>query len=385
MDSYDRVATQTRLQISPTVIYYLRKVLRQCIETANWPQEERTIEPTTDINSLFKQRYRNPKALSTAIATLERLVQYHQVLCSQGHQHYQELRRTERDIVALLQEEPPESEEVEALEELPGVPSAGTVVRVSDRGGDDQGPLNMLLRQRGYTVQTLSATYLNPAIVEASQADLILLDMMMPDRGADLCHLLKSHGGTQGLPIMMVSAVHSAADRAKAFKAGVVDYITQPAPPDEIVVRMETHLSISRHCRQLEGQMLALKASVESYQAKGQEDLMLLELMQQVLNRQGDYGLLIDDSNRIVYVNGAAAAALGYSREMLLSMGMEQIDLRLTEQDWTMVWQHLREYRTLFLESVHTCQAGTTLAVQLDLQHLQWGDRAYSYMAVQKR
>jgi response regulator RpfG family c-di-GMP phosphodiesterase len=259
------------------------------------------------------------------------------------------------------------------------------VVRVSDRSGDDQTPLNLLLRQRGYQVQTLSASYLNPAIVEASQADLVLLDMMTPDRGSDLCQTLKSYAGTQSLPIMMLSTVHSAADRAKAFKAGVVDYITQPTPPDEIVVRVETHLSRSRHCRQMEAQVLVLKSALEVCQAQVQRDQKLLDLMQQVLDRQGDYGLLIDEGNRILYANSAAAEALEYPREVLLSMGMEQLDLRLTEQDWAMVWQHLKEYRTLFLESVHTCQSGTTLAVQLDLQHLLWGDRAYGYIAVQKR
>lgn len=58
---------------------------------------------------------------------------------------------------------------------------------------------------------------------------IILLDMLMPSIGGlEVCQMLNADGQTQGIPILVVSAIGNPADIKKAFSLGVEDYITKP-------------------------------------------------------------------------------------------------------------------------------------------------------------
>ncbi len=109
-----------------------------------------------------------------------------------------------------------------------------------------------LLEGKGFCVST--ATNGNEAILTANETrpDLILLDIMMPDiDGYAICALLKANDKTKDIPIIFMSALNSSFDKIKAFKAGAVDYITKPIQTEELLVRVKTHLTISKLNREL--------------------------------------------------------------------------------------------------------------------------------------
>ncbi len=73
--------------------------------------------------------------------------------------------------------------------------------------------------------------------------DLILLDLMLPEvDGLIVCRLLKKDPRTRRIPVVMVTAKASEADRVAGLELGVDDYITKPFSPREVVLRVSAVL-----------------------------------------------------------------------------------------------------------------------------------------------
>jgi len=76
--------------------------------------------------------------------------------------------------------------------------------------------------------------------------DIILLDIMMPGMdGFEVCERLKSVDETREIPVIFLSALDDTVNKVKGFVAGAVDYISKPFQPEEVLVRIKTHLTIS--------------------------------------------------------------------------------------------------------------------------------------------
>jgi len=77
--------------------------------------------------------------------------------------------------------------------------------------------------------------------------DLILLDIMMPGMdGFEVCSRLKSDPKTRDIPVIFLSALDDTSSKLRGFAAGAVDYISKPFQPEEVQVRVNTHVTISR-------------------------------------------------------------------------------------------------------------------------------------------
>ena len=110
--------------------------------------------------------------------------------------------------------------------------------------------LYSFLNDAGFKV--LVATEGKRAIQTAEhvQPDLILLDVMMPEMdGFEVCHILKSKDNTREIPIIFLTALTDTVDKVKGFSLGAVDYITKPLHYEEVLARVNTHLSL-RHLQQ---------------------------------------------------------------------------------------------------------------------------------------
>jgi AraC-like DNA-binding protein/CheY-like chemotaxis protein len=79
------------------------------------------------------------------------------------------------------------------------------------------------------------------------QPDLILLDLVMPKRdGFSTCRLLKEHDRTRFIPIIFLSAANEVEKRIEGLSLGGVDFIGKPFVEEEVIARVEVHLSLRR-------------------------------------------------------------------------------------------------------------------------------------------
>ncbi len=91
------------------------------------------------------------------------------------------------------------------------------------------------------------------SIAKEIQPELILLDVVMPNMdGYETCRQLKQHESTREIPVIFISALEEPIDRITAFKSGGVDYIAKPLNTEEILVRIETHLTLLRQTQELQ-------------------------------------------------------------------------------------------------------------------------------------
>lgn len=112
--------------------------------------------------------------------------------------------------------------------------------------------LTQLLTRRNYKIRPAVNGKLALKAVQLTLPDLILLDIQMPDMdGYEVCEKLKADNKTRHIPIIFISALDEVFDKAKAFSVGGVDYITKPFHPEEVLMRVETHLQMHKMQQQL--------------------------------------------------------------------------------------------------------------------------------------
>ena len=116
----------------------------------------------------------------------------------------------------------------------------------------DDNPTNLqllfeTLDGRGYKL--LIAKDGNAALSIARKAcpNLILLDIMMPEiDGYEVCRQLKADPATAEIPVIFLSALTDTKDKVQGLDLGAVDYVTKPFQPDEVIARVNTHLTVYR-------------------------------------------------------------------------------------------------------------------------------------------
>ena len=78
--------------------------------------------------------------------------------------------------------------------------------------------------------------------------DLILLDVMMPPGidGFETCSRLKANPNTEDITVIFMTALSDTTDKVRGFELGGMDYVTKPFQQDEVLARINTHLTISK-------------------------------------------------------------------------------------------------------------------------------------------
>lgn len=90
-------------------------------------------------------------------------------------------------------------------------------------------------------------------ILEKSDPDLILLDIMMPEMdGFEVCKRIKENPKTKEIPVIFLTAKSDIDDIIKGFNMGAVDYITKPFNPVEMEVRVKNHLNLYHSKKEIE-------------------------------------------------------------------------------------------------------------------------------------
>jgi type II secretory ATPase GspE/PulE/Tfp pilus assembly ATPase PilB-like protein len=117
---------------------------------------------------------------------------------------------------------------------------------------------NLLLVKRflaeKYRVLTAENGMDGLAVALKEKPSLILLDIMMPDMdGYEVCSRLQGNEATSYIPVVFVTALGEAKDKAKAFFVGAADYLVKPIKKNQLVEKIEKHLQTNAQWSRLQG------------------------------------------------------------------------------------------------------------------------------------
>ncbi len=105
--------------------------------------------------------------------------------------------------------------------------------------------LSGMLREHRYRVRAAISGELALLAALNEPPDLILLDINMPEMdGYEVCRRLKLEETLKEIPVIFLSALSETMDKVNAFRAGGVDYVTKPFQLEEVLARVETHLTL---------------------------------------------------------------------------------------------------------------------------------------------
>lgn len=116
-------------------------------------------------------------------------------------------------------------------------------VLVVDDEIDVRNLLNYNLSKAGFKVILSGSGLYAIELIKVDPPDALVLDLMMPGLdGIGVCRILRSHEGTNSIPILMLTARSQLDDRIQGLENGADDYVTKPFSPREVILRLQSLL-----------------------------------------------------------------------------------------------------------------------------------------------
>ncbi len=119
-------------------------------------------------------------------------------------------------------------------------PERPRLLLVDDDPGITSG-LSPILERDGFAVTIAEDGYRALAAVDAGDVDIVVLDVMMPGLdGRETLRRLRRDGHT--VPVVLLTSVGEAAERARALDEGADDYLNKPFDAGELISRVRAVL-----------------------------------------------------------------------------------------------------------------------------------------------
>jgi putative two-component system response regulator len=156
-----------------------------------------------------------------------------------------------------------------------------------------------ILREENYNLTFALSGEEALTLVDTTQFDIILLDIMMPNMdGYSVCQEIKKDESLKDIPVIFLTAKTDIDAISKGFSLGASDYIVKPFHAEELLSRVRTHLELYKSKLILKEHNLSLKAKVK-YERKrvldeievGQKEIiyMLTELIESCSHETGEH------------------------------------------------------------------------------------------------
>jgi class 3 adenylate cyclase len=116
--------------------------------------------------------------------------------------------------------------------------------------------------------------------LETDKPDLVLLDVVMPGMsGYEVCRRMRETDSTRFLPVVMVTALDPAQERAKGIEAGADDFISKPINQAELIARIRSLLRIKEYHDRIQAQAAELAEWNRTLEEKVREQVAQIERM----------------------------------------------------------------------------------------------------------
>ena len=125
-------------------------------------------------------------------------------------------------------------------------PSEVTILVVDDEPINRQ-VLRNQLEMVGYRVEVAIDGLRGLKLLEKLNPQVILLDVMMPRiSGYQTCYRIRQKYSASELPIILLTAKDQPEDTVRGFQHGANDYLTKPFSREELLIRVQFHLKLSK-------------------------------------------------------------------------------------------------------------------------------------------
>ncbi|MBD2214857.1 response regulator [Nostoc linckia FACHB-104] len=182
--------------------------------------------------------------------------------------------------------------------------------------------LSAMLTEQGYKVRSVTKGSTGLRGANAVPPDLILLDVNMPEmNGYEVCQQLKTSDRTREIPVIFISALGDVLDKVKAFAVGGVDYITKPFQLEEVLARIENHLTIRNLQKQLQAQNQQLQQEIRE-RTKAEEKFAKV-----FRSSPNPIAIATISEARFLDVNPSFLKMSGYSVDEVIGHTVAEIDL----------------------------------------------------------
>jgi len=166
--------------------------------------------------------------------------------------------------------------------------------------------MRFMLEAEGYKVAAVEDGVGALRAVREEAPSLVLLDLMLPGMsGIDVCHQIRRESD---VPIVMVTAKSTEADKVLGLEIGADDYITKPFSSRELLARVRAHLrragrtgTLAAATEVLRGGSIELDVDGHVVRLDGQvvdlrpKEFELLEVLMRRKNRLASRDLLMDE------------------------------------------------------------------------------------------
>jgi putative two-component system response regulator len=105
-------------------------------------------------------------------------------------------------------------------------------------------------------------------VLSQSEADLMLLDIMMPGlNGYEVCKRVKARESTRFVPVILITALDDLQAKVRGIEAGADDFISKPANREELLARTRALIRVrelNRNLVSVENALFSLASAVEA-------------------------------------------------------------------------------------------------------------------------
>ena len=133
----------------------------------------------------------------------------------------------------------------------PVEPEQSLVLIVDDNPNDLQ-IIGNILKAVNYKIAVFTSAKEALEFIRKKQPDIIILDIMMPEiDGYELCRQIKLMEESRDIPVIFISALRETVDIVKGFEIGGLDYVTKPFRKEEVISRVNAHMTIYKQKKEL--------------------------------------------------------------------------------------------------------------------------------------
>ena len=208
-------------------------------------------------------------------------------------------------------------------------------ILVVDDDADARLVMGAALRKAGYAVRMATGGHDALAQFRAEAADLVMLDVEMPDLGGyEVCRLLRVEAGPL-LPVVMVTGMDDLESIESAFECGATDFISKPVNWALVGHRVRHLLRSSMAMQDLRSAEARITKLAYFDSLTGLPNrLTFLDSVNQAIRRaeadDGQLALLFIDLDRFKAINDTLGHAAG---DQLLTQAAERLRLGLRPSD----------------------------------------------------